>query len=108
MEEIEDENLLNFMDNLDYDSYIDDLEFKNMLQTLKKRVSELKEEPDWRDKWKNRLKEKSEKRKQEYLKEKEQKKVDDDMITMTGNQGSLFGDGPRSISSTHTYGNPKN
>jgi hypothetical protein len=106
LEQNEEDQLLSFMDNLDYDSYIDDLEFKNMLQTLKKRVSELKEEPDWRDKWKKRLKEKSEKRKEEYLKEKEERQQDDDMITMTGNQGSLFGDGPKSVSSTRTYGKP--
>jgi hypothetical protein len=32
------------------------------MQSLKERVSNLKEEPDWREKWKLRLKEKTEKR----------------------------------------------
>ena len=40
---------MDFMDNLDIDEYLNDLEFKNMVSTLKKRVSELKAEPDWRD-----------------------------------------------------------
>lgn len=32
------------MDNLDYDKYIDDLEVQNMLNSLKERIDDLKEE----------------------------------------------------------------
>lgn len=44
MEQMEDEEcdeLLNFMDNLDADKFIEDLEFKNQQETLKKKVDEL-------------------------------------------------------------------
>lgn len=103
LDENEDDDLMDFMDNLDIDSYLNDLEFKNMVQTLKKRVSELKEEPDWRDKWKLRLKEKTQKRKEEYLEEKANRsQMDDDMITHTGTTGGLFGNDNMSIASSRT------
>lgn len=62
MNKQEEDELLDFMDNLDFDSYKDDLEFQAMVKTLNKRVSELKQEEDWREKWHQRLKEKTERR----------------------------------------------
>lgn len=106
----EDEELLNFMDSLDVEKYLEDVEFKTMLDTLKKRVSDLKGEPDWREKWQTRLKEKREKRKQEYLEEKEKNRIqrndaadDDDNISVVGNR-SVFSDAGRSIASSRTQG----
>ena len=106
----EEDNLLEFMENLNYDEYINDIEFKSMVQTLKKRVSELKGEANWREKWKKRLKEKTEKRKKEYLEQKEKNRPqqpggggDDDLITMVGG-GSLLSEGGRTVSSQRTQG----
>ena len=59
----EDEELLNYMGSLDLKSYVEDVEIKNLMGSLKARIESLKEEPDWREKWKLRLKEKTEKRK---------------------------------------------
>lgn len=110
-EEVEDdEKLLDFMDSLDVEQYLEDLEFKTMLNTLKKRVSDLKGEPDWREKWKSRLKEKTEKRKKEYLEQKEKNKIvnparddDDDNLSVMGAR-SVFSDAGRSIASSKTHG----
>lgn len=38
------DELLDFVDNLDYDKYIDDMEVQNMLNSLKDRIEGLKEE----------------------------------------------------------------
>lgn len=38
------DELLDFVDNLDYDKYIDDLEVQNMLNSLKERIEDLKGE----------------------------------------------------------------
>jgi len=43
-------DLLNFADNLDYDTYINDLEVKNMVTALKKRIDDLKQEGNWKKK----------------------------------------------------------
>lgn len=112
-EEIEeDDELLNFMDSLDVEKYLEDVEFKSMIDTLKKRVSDLKGEPDWREKWQSRLKEKTEKRRQEYLEERERNKIqrnegscddNDDNISVVGSR-SVFSDAGRSIASSKTHG----
>ena len=102
VQEVEDDELLDFMDNLDFDSYKDDLEFRNMVSTLQARVSELKKEEGWKDKWEGRLKEKSEQRKQEYLAEKAEKQLDDDMVTNYGDNSNIFDADNKSISSSRT------
>ncbi len=112
IEDQQDDDLINFMDNLDFDAYVEDVEIKNLMQSLKARVQDLKEEPDWRDKWKARLKEKTEKRKQEYLEEKA--KNNDDNISMNGSMGGdskasfLFGGEALTVSSSKTQGNKFN
>jgi hypothetical protein len=63
LEKEEDEELLEYMGNLDLNSYVEDVEIKNLMESLKARIESLKQEPDWREKWKLRLKEKTEKRK---------------------------------------------
>lgn len=111
IEDAQDEELISFMDNLDFDSYVEDVEIKNLMQSLKARVQNLKEEPDWRDKWKERLKEKTEKRKQEYLDEKAKLRPDDDNVSMNGSAGGdsknsfLFGGEALTVSSSKTQGN---
>jgi len=51
-EELDVDNLLEFTNNLDYEKYIDDLEVKDMVTALKKRIDELhnKDEDDWKNK----------------------------------------------------------
>lgn len=111
LEDVEDEALLNFMDNLNFDQYVEDVEIKNLLQSLKDRVQNLKEEPDWKEKWKLRLKEKTEKRKQQYLEEKEKRKQDDDNMSVIASTGGdsqasfLFGGEALTVSSSRTQGN---
>jgi RNA processing factor Prp31 len=78
---------------------------------LKSRVDSLKEEPDWRDKWKKRLKEKTEKRKQDYLEEKQRLRQDDDNCSVVASHGGdskasfLFGGDALTVSSSKTQGN---
>jgi predicted PP-loop superfamily ATPase len=101
------------MGNLDFDQYVEDVEIKNLMQSLKSRVDNLKQEPDWREKWKLRLKEKTEKRKQEYLKEKEQRKQDEDNMSVIASTGGdskasfLFGGEALTVSSSKTQGKIK-
>lgn len=46
-EECDDENdLLDFASNLDFDDYLQDFEVKTMLQALKHRVKEIKDEEE--------------------------------------------------------------
>ena len=65
-------------------------------------MSELKKEEGWKDKWEGRLKEKSEQRKQEYLAEKAEKQLDDDMVTNYGDNSNIFDADNKSISSSRT------
>jgi len=51
-EELDD--LLNFTTNLDYDKYINDLEVRNMVNALKDRIDELKNQ-DQEEDWKNKI-----------------------------------------------------
>ncbi|CAD8102895.1 unnamed protein product [Paramecium primaurelia] len=46
----EEDELLNFVENLDYDSYINDLEVNVMLKALQQRVSDIKKEGNWKEK----------------------------------------------------------
>lgn len=41
---------MNFVDNLDYDKYINDLEVNTMLKAIKNRVDELKVDDNWKEK----------------------------------------------------------
>jgi len=53
-EEDEDlDDLLAFTNNLDYDRYINDLEVKNMVIAMKKRIDDLREKEE--DNWKNKI-----------------------------------------------------
>jgi len=49
-EDAEVDGLLNFADNLDYDKYMGDLEVNNMVSALKKRIDELRQEENWKNK----------------------------------------------------------
>lgn len=95
-EEVDD--LLNFMDNFDANKYAEDVQIREMLTTLKKRVGELKQEENWKENWEKRMKEKKKKREEEYLKEKAAK-ADDDMIAVNGDNASQLGVGGASIGS---------
>ncbi|CAD8186179.1 unnamed protein product [Paramecium pentaurelia] len=46
----EEDELLNFVENLDYDSYINDLEVNVMLKALQSRVTNIKKEDNWKEK----------------------------------------------------------
>ena len=110
LEKEEDEELLEYMGNLDLNSYVEDVEIKNLMESLKARIESLKQEPDWREKWKLRLKEKTEKRKQEYLEQKEKQRHNDDNISVVASNGDskasfLFGGEAQSIASSKTQGN---
>jgi len=47
------DDLLDFANNLDYDRYVNDLEVKNMVVAMKKRIDELREKEE--DNWKNNI-----------------------------------------------------
>jgi hypothetical protein len=96
-EEVDD--LLNFMDNFDANQYAQDVQIREMLSTLKKRVGEMKEEENWKENWEKRMKEKKKKREEEYLKEKAAKAVDDDLVAVNGDNASQLGVGGGSIGS---------
>jgi len=49
------DNLINFAYELDYEKYINDLEFKSALAILKERVDKIKEDENWREKYKENL-----------------------------------------------------
>lgn len=98
-EEEEVDDLLNFMDSFDANKYAEDVQIREMLATLKNRVVELKGEDNWKEKWEVRLKEKRKKREEEYIKEKEAKLPDDDMIPMNGDNASQIGIGGNSVGS---------
>lgn len=102
MEDEECDGLMDFFDNADYDTYIHDLEVKNMLESIKKRVEELKQEDNWKQKWHERLATAKPKK----VKEEKPYVDDDDMMThhdkvskTTG--GNLFGE-VRSVASEKT------
>jgi len=54
-EEEELDDLLNFTSNLDYDKYINDLEVKNMVNALKNRIDELKNQDAQEEDWKKKI-----------------------------------------------------
>lgn len=103
IEDMECDDLLDFFDNTNYNEYVEDLEVKNMMASIKKRVDELKQEPAWQKKWNERL---------VKIKEKKQaakREVDDDMrVNMdnddvkTYNTGNMFGGGGNSVASDRT------
>lgn len=103
MEDMECDDLLDFFDNTNYDEYADDLEVRNMMSSIKKRVDELRQEPGWQKKWNERL---------EKIKEKKanaQKVEDDDMRVnydnddvKSYNTGNMFGGGGNSVASDRT------
>lgn len=45
-EDQEVDNLLNFVENLDFDNYVQDVELNAMLTSLKTRIDEIKEEKE--------------------------------------------------------------
>ena len=98
-EEEEVDDLLNFMDNFDANKYAEDVQIREMLATLKNRVGELKQEDNWKENWEKRMKDKKKKREEEYLKEKAAKAVDEDNISVNGDNASQLGVGGASIGS---------
>lgn len=100
LEEMDD--LLDFFDNTNYSEYIDDLEVRNMVGSIKKRVDELKQEPNWQAKWNERLvKIKAKKREQKVRDNIAAAQQDDDMqvhyddgdktFASGGGGGNMFG-----------------
>lgn len=76
------DQLLNFFDNTNYGDYIDDLEIRNMVGSIKKRVDELKKEPNWQAKWNERLEKIKAKKREQKMRENiaAHQNNDDDMI----------------------------
>jgi len=105
IDDMECDDLLDFFDNTNYDEYANDLEVRNMMSSIKKRVDELRQEPGWQKKWNERL---------EKIKEKKanaQKDLDDDDMRVnydnddvkSYNTGNMFGrDGGNSVASDRT------
>lgn len=89
MDEVDD--ILNFMDKFDASQFAEDVQVRELLSSLEKRVGELKKEDNWKENWEKRLKERRKKKEEEYLKEKASKAVDDDMIVMNGDNNSQIG-----------------
>ncbi|CAD8164742.1 unnamed protein product [Paramecium octaurelia] len=58
----EEDELLNFVDNLDYDSYINDLEVNVMLKALQQRITEIKKQDNQQEKPDNLPEQKQEQR----------------------------------------------
>lgn len=96
------DQLLNFFDNTNYGDYIDDLEIRNMVGSIKKRVDELKKEPNWQAKWNERLEKIKAKKREQKMREnieKHQNQDDDDMMVnhgedrtfASGGGGNMFG-----------------
>lgn len=85
------DELLNFMDKFDASQYAEDVQVRELMANLEKRVEELKQEDNWKENWEKRLKERRKKKEEEYLKEKASKAVDDDMIPYNGDNTSQIG-----------------
>lgn len=85
------DELLNFMDQFDPTKYAEDVQVRELMESLKERVDLLKKEDNWKENWEKRLKEKRKKREEEYLKEKSEKAPDDDMIAVNGDNQSQIG-----------------
>src|SRR3990167_3751724 len=92
------DDLIRFMENFDAEKYAEDTETRALMASLKGRVEKLKQEPDWKDKWEERIKEKRRKREEEYRRQKEQKEADEDARSQYGND-SQMGVGGASIGS---------
>lgn len=90
-EQAEVDDLLNFMDRFDASQFAEDVQVRELLESLEKRVGELKKEDNWKENWEKRLKERRRKKEEEYMKEKASKAVDDDMIPMNGDNTSQLG-----------------
>lgn len=67
----EEDNLLKFVENLDCEQYMNDLEVNVMMKALKQRVDELKKDEDWREKAEKSEREKAEKAEKEKVKRDE-------------------------------------
>lgn len=95
------DELLDFFDNTNFDSYVDDLETQNLMSSIKKRVDELKNESDWQKKWDDRLKSHVEKKREINFNEKEKAKHLDDDMQVYSDAGNMFGDA-KSVASERT------
>lgn len=49
LEELEVDDLLQFVQDLDYDKFIEDLEVRQALEIVKERVEEIKQDKDWKE-----------------------------------------------------------
>jgi len=63
-EEEEVDDLLNFVDNLNYDKYIEDIEVNAMLTAIKNRVQDLKQQDNWKEDMAKRYEEKDKRKKE--------------------------------------------
>lgn len=111
-EEEEDEELIDFMDNLNFEEYIEDLEVKNMLETLKKKITDLKGEQNWKKKWEQRVNQKKEKKRQEYLREKKEKEIEQARAEIDNSDnvsvaGASIGEQAGTVLSSKTQGKKK-
>lgn len=82
-------HLISFMEEFDAEKYAEDTETRALMANLKDRVEKLKQEPDWKERWEERIKEKRRKREEEYRKQKEEKEADDDNRSNVGNDSQL-------------------
>lgn len=85
------DDLLAFMDKFDASQFAQDVQVRELIESLEKRVGELKKEDNWKEVWEQRLKEKRRKKEEEYLKEKASRAIDDDMIPHNGDNASRLG-----------------
>ena len=107
-EDEEIDKLLDFMDSFDADKYAEDIEVRQMLQTLQKRVSEIQNSADWKQQWEQRVKDKKRLREEAYLKQKAEQAADDDNKAVVGDDDTISGMGVRgeakSVVSERTQG----
>lgn len=97
LEEDECDEQLDFFDNTNCQDYLEDLEVKNLCDSIKKRVEELKQEPEWETKWRSRLddikkkKKASEANKNRYVDNDDMQVNAGDGRTITSG-GNMFGE----------------
>ncbi|KRX10893.1 Armadillo-type fold [Pseudocohnilembus persalinus] len=91
-EELDD--LLGFVDNLNYDKYINDLEVQTMIKSIKDRVTELKKDENWKQKAYQRIQQKREEIRQEKLKQQQ--------AAAERDSASIFSEGSKSVASERT------
>ena len=81
-QEQEVENLLQFVSDLDYDKFINDLEVRQALEIVKERVEEIKKDKEWKqniaDKYNNENKSEKSKGSLREFSEKAKERIEED------------------------------